>query len=560
MSLISTAVRRGAYHDSVVLMLLQRRLAALPGILDVGVVMATPANREILAASQLLSAEAATAAADDLVIAVRARDSSAATAALAAVDDLLAEKPAAGSESDDPRPRSLAQARKLLPQARWALISVPGRFAAGVARDALENGLNVFLYSDNVALADEVALKNRARELNLLVMGPDCGTAAIGGIGFGFANRVRRGAIGLIGASGTGLQLVSTAIDARGSGISQMIGTGSHDLAAEVGGATTLAALDRLAADPSTLVIVLISKPPAPAVAAQVLARARACRQPIVVYFQGAAMPIERLGDLFFARSLDHAAVLAVELAKNFAGAASSPVNGFVRGLFGGGTLAQEVALALRAILAPLHGNFGDLTPLPSLERSQGHTLLDLGADELTVGRLHPMIDSTLRQRRLRQESADREVGVIVLDLVLGQVAEAEPAAAFAPLCAEAKRLALDQGRALEILILLVGSAADSQDRDRQADLLASAGALVFDSVAALVEAIVAFLPPAEASSAPNGLVDLENVAALNVGLALFEESLHAQGAPCLGLDWRPPAGGNERLAGILDRLRGEKT
>jgi FdrA protein len=277
--MIKVHVRPGAYYDSVLLMQLQRALAAMPGIADAGVVMGTTANQDVLAQSDLLTPEASAAGADDLVIAVRAVDAPAADAALAAVDSLLARK------NEDSgfafRPKSLAAAAQLLPSARWVLISVPGRFAASVARDALRLGKNVFLYSDNVSVEDEISLKRAAAAQGLLVMGPDCGTALVNGVGLGFANQVRRGAIGLVGASGTGLQLVTARIHQLGGGVTHALGTGGRDLSEAVDAITARQALDLLARDPATRVIVIISKPPGAHVADKLIRAARATAQRI---------------------------------------------------------------------------------------------------------------------------------------------------------------------------------------------------------------------------------------------------------------------------------------
>src|SRR5580704_9603583 len=97
------------------------------------------------------------------------------------------------------------------------------------------------IFSDNVPIAEEASLKHEARERGLMVMGPDCGTAIIGGVPLAFANAVPRGDIGIIGASGTGIQEVSTLIARAGRGVRHAIGTGGRDMHAEVGGLTTLA-------------------------------------------------------------------------------------------------------------------------------------------------------------------------------------------------------------------------------------------------------------------------------------------------------------------------------
>lgn len=556
------AVRPGAYHDSVVLMQLQRALSGLPGVLDAGVVMATPANREVLAASGLEPGREVAAGPHDLLIAVKAETDAAAGEALARVDALLQVRRGGGEQ--DFRPRSLVSAFKMLPEASWVLISVPGRYAAGVADEALGHGRNVFLYSDNVPVADEVALKRQAGAKGLLVLGPDCGTAVIGGVGLGFANRVRRGPIGLVGASGTGLQAIMSHIHALGAGISQAIGTGGRDLSAGVGGLTAAQALDLLRRDAETRVIVLVSKPPSPEVAVRLLAAARAAGKPVVVQFLGAPLPGRRIGNLHFAASLAEAAELAVAVVGTQQSAPSSRTGGgrYLRGLFSGGTLAYETFLGISALLAPVYSN----APLSESQRladplhSQGHTILDLGADEFTVGRLHPMMDFDLRRRRLRQEAADPEVGLIVLDLVLGEGAHADPAGEMAP---EIER-ALEEARGrLEIAVLVIGTDEDPQDLATQISTLEQAGATVCRTVNELVEHAAMRLGPELENAEDATPVPLETIqgplAAVNVGLESFYDSLVAQGARAVQVEWKPPAGGNEKLAGILARMKGTK-
>ena len=572
MTVTRCLVRSGAYHDSVVLMRLQAGLADLPGVADAAVVMGTEANRELLAASGLLVEEAARARADDLLVVVKAADAAAAETALGRVDALLATRAAAAADGAF-RPRTLASAVKLLPEARWVLVSVPGRYAAAVAREALGLGRHVFLYSDNVALADEVELKRTARERGLLVLGPDCGTAIVGGVGFGFANRVRRGAIGLIGASGTGLQMVASRIHELGAGVSQALGTGGHDLSAEVGGATASQALELLARDEATRAIVLISKPPDPGVVAKLLGEAAGVGKPVVCCFLGMPRPVRRLIDIHFAGGLDEAAEKAVELAGGNTSQShperseGSGRGGFLRGLFAGGTLAQETLLALRPLATPLYSNLSapGVTPLTDLGRSLAHTVLDLGDDELTVGRPHPMLDNTLRLRRLRQEAADSEVAAILLDVVLGEGAHPDPAAELAPAIAEARAGTARDGRELAVIVLLVGTDEDPQGLERQAAALGEAGAQVVRTVGEMVERwwILEIgrrkADAAQPSAVPAvPLADLAGPpAAINVGLESFHASLAAQGAAAVQVDWRPPAGGDERLAGILARMKG---
>jgi FdrA protein len=560
-------IRPGAYYDSVVLMQLQRSLAALPGVVDAGVVMATPANRDLLASSGLLPSEVTKAGNDDLLIVVKAETEEAATAALSQVDALIKQRRSTASQSY--RPRSLAAAAKQLPEAGWVSISVPGRYAAGVAREALDLNKHVFLYSDNVPLADEVALKETAREKGLLLMGPDCGTAIINGVGMGFANRVRRGPIGLVGASGTGLQLVSSQIHQQGAGVSQAIGTGSRDLSPDVGGITARQGLAWLARDPETAVIVLISKPPHPDVARGLLAAARQSGKPVVVQFIGYPVTMRRLENIWFATSLHEAAELAVQLLgqtaesepDTTAHAAANSQNGrYLRGLFSGGTLAYEALLSLQTTLTPLYSNI-PVRPeqqLADLHQSQAHTILDLGEDEFTQGRLHPMMDNDLRLRRLRQETADPDVGVILLDVVLGEGAHPDPAGELAPAIANLLATAQKEGRLLNVLALLVGTDDDPQDLAAQAEQLQAAGATVFYEMGTAVARINRLLgrtaaddyPPPALATGQAGL------AAINVGLESFYDSLTGQGATAVHVDWRPPAGGNEKMMALLARMK----
>jgi len=557
----------GAYRDSLVLMQLQRRLEELPGIDEAGAVMATAANRDLLGERGLLPAGAAPGRPDDLLVAVRAADRAAAEAALSRIEELLARR-GGGEGPSEHRPRSLAAALTALPDARWVLVSVPGRWAAGVARDALAAGRHVFLYSDNVPLAEEVALKAEAARRGLLVLGPDCGTAWVAGTGLGFANRVRRGRIGLVAASGTGAQAVACGIDARGEGISHGLGTGGRDLSAEVGGATALAALDLLGRDPETEAIVLVSKPPAAEVAVRVLAAARRTGKPTVVWFLGAPIPARRVGSLWFATGSEAAAELAVEAVRRTRGeghgdtTVSPPAHqssGWVRGLFCGGTLAAEAAVGLAPFLAPLAANFSVPGVRPCEPEHTGHTILDLGADEMTVGRPHPMIDPAPLVERLHEAAVDPQTRLLLFDVVLGDGAHPDPAGRIAPALAEALAAARADGRELAAVALLVGAADDPQDREAQAERLRAAGARVVASVAEAVALAVEACPTPEESLPrrvdPSALA--APLAAINVGLETFHDALLAQGAAAVHVEWRPPAGGDERLARILERAKG---
>jgi FdrA protein len=431
------------------------------------------------------------------------------------------------------------------------LISVPGRYAAGVADEALDQGRHVFLYSDNVSLDDEIRLKRKARAAGLLAMGPDCGTAIINGVGLGFANRVRRGNVGIVAASGTGLQAAAVEIHRLGGGVSQAFGAGGRDLKAEVGGLTSLQALAWLARDPATAAILLISKPPAAQVAAELLRAAQTCGKPVVVSFLGYAPPGRRVGNLTFASGLADAAKLAVQSPNLPVSELHSPLTGYVRGLFSGGTLAYEMLLGLQPVLAPLRSNLAarpEQQPA-DLNRSEGHTILDLGDDAYTQGRLHPMMDNDLRLRRLRREAADPAVDLIILDVVLGEGSHPDPAAELGPAVAEA----VAAGK--RVLAVVVGTEDDPQDLAGQIERLTAAGAVTCHHVGEALDYVYQRLPTTAYADPPVSF-NAGELAAINVGLESFRDSIAAQGGAAVHVEWRPPAGGDERLMGILKRLR----
>ncbi|MCY3994339.1 MAG: acyl-CoA synthetase FdrA [Caldilineaceae bacterium] len=585
-------IRAGSYYDSVVLMLLQRALTELPGVMDAGVVMGTAANKELLDQSGLLSEEIQAAAPEDLILVVKAVSEQAGRSALAGVDDLLAVR--RSQQTDTYRPKSLTSATRMIPEAEWILVSVPGRYAAAVAREALNLGKNVFLYSDNVSLEDEISLKETAANGGLMVMGPDCGTARIDGIGLGFANRVRKGRIGIVAASGTGLQTVMAGIHRLGCGVSQAYGTGGRDLSAEVQARSAKHALALLKEDSETDVIVVVSKPPAAAVAQELLTEAASGDKPTVIDFIGyesSQKQLPTVPNIHFARTLDQTAEIAVRLTtsgdsksgvENYALPSQGRItpsrlvqtpqpHTFLRGLYSGGTLAYEALFLLQDSLPSVLSN----GPLPggllldNPHRSQGHTVVDLGGDAFTVGRLHPMLDSELRVRRLLQEAQDPETGLIVLDVVLGDGAHVDPASELAPAIEEAVSTAALEGRALPVVAVVIGTDSDPQGLDRQIEQLKAAGAYVFTRHDDAMRAVAcAFADDGEGRlhsqselvpGVPNATGDVSSTsafAAINVGLESFTDSLRDQGAEVVQVDWRPPAGGDERLANLLNRLR----
>jgi len=573
MAVIKAEVRSGAYYDSIVLMQLQRALTDQPGILDAGVVMGTSANKEVLAQSSLLVAEAEAAGNDDLIIVVRGTDETSAQAALAKVDELVAARRGRAGDQEY-HPRSLETAAKMLPEAEWVLVSVPGRYAAGVARQALRLNKHVFLYSDNVSLEEEVALKQEAAQKGLLVMGPDCGTAIVNGIGLGFANKVRKGPIGVVAAAGTGLQQVTVRIHQMGGGITHGLGTGGRDLSEAVNAVTARQGLDLMARDPEAKVIVLVSKPPSSKIADTLVQAARSVGKPVVVNFIGYASAARRVDNVFFATTFDETAELAIRLVdspEDFAAQPDlpkfAPGQRYLRGLFSGGTLQYEALLILQNYVAVVYSN----APLDKKNKlddslvSQAHTAIDLGEDEFTVGRLHPMLDNDLRIRRLEKEASDPEVAVILLDVVLGYGAHADPAGELAPAITAAIRAAGEAGRHLEVVALVCGTEGDPQGMEGQIKVLKESGARIETSNEAAARYVGRLLQAIE--RAPELVadptmkpVDLETLkkpmAGINVGVESFADSLRDQGAPAVHVDWKPVAGSSERLVSILERMR----
>ncbi len=447
MPFVLNRVERGRYLDSVALMRLARRLSALPGIEEASLMIGSPSNKALLREAGLLAAEGEQAGANDLVVALRASDEHLGRAALQTA--LSFERPVFHSEST-PRTRSLGSALDALPGANLALISVPGEFAMAEARKALNAGLHALVFSSGVALEDERALKLLAREKRLLLMGPDCGTALIAGTPLAFANAVPRGDIGIVSASGTGLQEVSCLLARMGKGVSQGIGVGGRDLDDRVGALATLDAIDALEQDPGTATIVLLSKPPAPRVAEQVLQRLARCRKKTVVCFLGLDKP--GLAPTLLAAA-EMAAGAKIQDEKQI-----GKSKGKVRGLYCGGTLCSEAELIFKR------------------RGLAGHTFIDLGDDRYTRGRPHPMIDPEIRNAHIAAAAGDPAVGVILLDVVLGFGAHADPAGILLKVNTKT------------VVASVTGTDQDPQVRSRQVAKLRAAGVLVAPSNAQAAE------------------------------------------------------------------------
>jgi FdrA protein len=457
-------LRSGAYADSVTLLQVSRTVAALPGVAAAQVAMATPLNVDVLTEMGFDVPDGA--GPNDMVVAVRLAEDGDLTAALAGVDAALQDSSRRDSgPSELAPPRTTGSALRRTPGA-VALVSVPGPSAFVEAMDALEAGSDVMVFSDNVPVEQELALKLYAGGRHLLVMGPDCGTAVLDGVGLGFANVVSPGPVGIVAASGTGCQQVLALLDHAGVGVTSALGVGGRDLSAEIRGISTKEALRRLDADPAVELLLLISKPPDDDVAAEVREVAADLTTPVEMALLGAGHPdlTEATESLLLARGVPVPRWPVV-------GSAAKATGGrLLRGLFVGGTLASEARIVATAITGA----------------DAGHTFVDFGDDQYTSGRAHPMIDPTLRLDAIADAAADPETAVVLLDVVLGHGAESDPAALLAPAVAALGK---------PVVAVVVGTRADPQGLDRQVRALAEAGAEVHLSNANATRRAVELLP-----------------------------------------------------------------
>ena len=502
-SAVHVEIRRGSYHDSVTLLRVSQAAGAVPGSVAAQVAMATPLNLELAVGLGFPIPDQVTP--NDLLITLRGVDEKAVRAARAAVEAALTSRAPASSADPGRAPaRTVRAAARANPDAPVVLLSVPGPAVLGEALDAIDAGRHVMIFCDNVPIADELAIKRAAGAAGVLAMGPDCGTAILGGLGLGFANVLRAGTgprIGIVAASGTGAQHLSCLLDDAGVAVSHVLGVGGRDLSHVVGGRSTLAALDALDADPGTDHIAVISKPAEPDVAAALRSHAAGLTTPTTLLVigpdevditSGAERLIESMGG-------------RPPIWRTWAATAppAGARRGSLRGLYSGGTLADEAMVVLADRIGDIRSNI-PLRPDLAMGRmagTAGHEILDLGDDAFTVGRPHPMIDPTLRLSMLAEQAADPDVSVVLLDVVLGNAADPDPAGTLGPAIADA----LARGD-LAVVVALCGTAADPQDRDRQAAALVAAGAQVFASNAAAARAAAAFARPSTDRGSSDGV------------------------------------------------------
>jgi FdrA protein len=515
---VKNVVRANFYKDSLQLMQLSEDAKKLPGVKDAAVVMGTSTNKELLERLGLLAKEGREASESDMLIAVQTEDVARLDGAVKEVEELLTRPAAAKAEAFS----SVEDAMKAMPDANLAVVSIPGEYARDVVKKLLDRGIHIHLFSDHVSHEDEAYLKNYASDRGLFVLGPGAGTSIIGGKAIAFANVVNRGAVGIVAAAGTGLQEISVLVSRAGSGISEGLGIGGGDVKSYVGGVMALDAIKALEADPSTRVICLVSKPPSPETLDKIMAFIETqTDKKYVICFLGKKKyevkdPLK--GRIFSTKSLHVASAQAIRFAEGgraeemiskismspaevekMAKDISAPLKAdqrFVRGLYTGGTLTFETMLLFTELFGGVHSNapLDDKLKLPDSYRSEGHTLVDLGEEEFTAGRAHPMIDPTVRKLRLVDEAKDRSVAVIIMDVMLGYGSNRDPAGAMIPSIREAKAIARADGRELPILAHVCGTDQDPQPLKEQEGKLKKEGVIVLptNALMAVVAALVA--------------------------------------------------------------------
>lgn len=560
--MLYSITRPNNYQDSLRLMRLSNALTSIDGVEKVSVMMGTEMNKEILRNAGLADANLADAKPTDLLIMADVANEESGKTLIARVDEFLSEQVSVSSHSRLRSARSLERAMSIAGEANLALISIPGEYVAAEATRLLDQDVNLFIFSDNVSIDDEIALKARARERGLLVMGPDCGTGIIGGLPLGFANAVHAGNIGLAGASGTGLQEVMVQIDRLRGGVSQALGLGGRDLSVRVGGITCLQALRALDADDATDVIVLVSKPPAASVRDDVMSVAHTLSKPVVAVLLGEHPGTQADGSLRYARTLDEAARISVELAGTRASrrVMLQPGQRWIKALYTGGTFASEAAMLLRESLGAAESPGHDAG---YLLKAGGHEVIDLGDDAYTRGRPHPMIDASSRNERIAAVFSDPETAVLLLDVVLGYGSSPDPAGTLAPLVAAGLAELRAAGRDLAVVASVCGTEQDPQVLSAQTLALEEAGVTVMPSNAAAVRYALSILgrratqaPPAGEAPEPVRRLLADPPRIINIGLREFAETLLERGAQIVQYDWAPVAGGDPRLQALIEALK----
>ncbi|SMS13510.1 acyl-CoA synthetase FdrA [Levilactobacillus zymae] len=574
--MLHTIIEKNSYQDSIVLMLLTNYLETMDGVNNVQVMMGTPANKDIFKTGGLATPELEAATPNDMVIVLDVDDADQIDDLMAKAQDYLDEQ-GKGNDEDagNERVKTWDKALELGKDAPVALISVPGVYAANEVEKALDAGKHVFCFSDNVTIEDEARLKQLAHEKGLLLMGPDCGTGIANGLPLAFANRVRKGGIGIVGASGTGIQEVTTIIHKLGAGVTNAIGTGGRDLKAAVQGTTFKDGIALLDQDDSVKVIVAISKPPAKEVRDDVVDLLRAAHKPVVAIFLGEKPEAHEEG-LYRAYTLEETAKIAVNLLNGKGPRIDEapltvpdiqlePQQKYIKGYYSGGTLAYEAATLMNDALDLNAENGVDGYIL----KKDGYEVIDLGDDVFTQGRPHPMIDATKRKEMMVEAGNDPETAAILIDIVLGYGAHGNMAGELEGAIKKVISDARAQGRQLPVIGTIVGTDIDPQDYAQQKKTLEDAGVILCQNNAQAVKTALAIVGksideqpldvlPEQASHVTMPVVTdtmrklLDVTDFINVGLDSFADAINENGGHAIQFDWHPIAGGNVELQKAL--------
>lgn len=580
--MLYSIIQENSYQDSVNLMLLTNKISVMEGVDQASIMMGTPANKEIFQNTGMYADELESAGPNDMCIVIRTDHEEKVAEVLNTIEEELKNQAVSSSKQAFESVRTWDKALQALPNANLALISVPGQYAAEEADKALDHGLHAFIFSDNMDIQDELRLKQKARDKGLLVMGPDCGTGIISNIPIAFANVINEGNIGVVGASGTGIQEVTSLIDRLGGGISHAIGTGGRDLSDTIGAITMLSAIQGLEKHKATEVIVVISKPPAREVRDQVVQLLQHLSKPAVAIFVGEE-PTAHEGNVYYASTLEETAMIAVDLSKDrvilmnynmsngkIPKVAFKPEQTSIKGLYSGGTLAYEAAVLLSKGL-----NLGQLIHDDGyLLRANGHEVIDLGDDKYTQGKPHPMIDPETRIQYIKQAAMDESTAIILLDIVLGYGSHDDMAGALLPVIESTRSEAMAKGKNLYFVAAVCGTAQDPQNYQEQKSKLEQAGVIVKDSNNRAVRAALAMMGiwlqdnnktslPAEGTKpaqfqVSEAITELlsSKPRVVNIGLKKFANTINSYGGQTVQYDWRPIAGGNERMRKILSLLK----
>ncbi|HCM90844.1 MULTISPECIES: acyl-CoA synthetase FdrA [Vagococcus] len=566
--MLQTLLMKNSYQDSVVLMLLTSKLSQLQEVERVSIMMGTPSNIDIFRESGFDTPELDEATSNDMVVMLEVASEDDKEKVLKMIDEELSSTNDVGGAVEE-KINSWEKALKKAPEANVALISIPGEYAALEIEKAIDNGLHAFVFSDNVPIEEEARLKQKAHDKGLMVMGPDCGTGVIHGLPLAFTNNNRKGKIGVIGASGTGIQEVTTLVHRYGQGVTNAIGTGGRDLSTAVGAISMIDSIVALNNDPDTEVIIVISKPPAKEIEARVLDVLRKIEKPVVTLFLG-SKPVAYEEGLYHAYTLEEAAQLGTKLMNKeevvYTPASAKSVEMStakgIKGYYSGGTLAYEAAFLLSDALGLSKEN----TPEGYTLKSDLHEVIDLGDDMYTKGKPHPMIDPEIRIEKIKSVVNQPETAVVVFDVVLGYGAHEDMASALKPAIIEAKR-ASD----VAFVAVVVGTDEDRQNMANQVAILEEIGVVVCENnvqalqtALAVVDSELVFKAKEVVAKEASTLKKLPEVSdslaklisetpkIINIGLQSFTESIIDNNGEVVHFDWRPSAGGNVELQKVL--------